>query len=103
MTASTVDRIESDTTAMTECSDCASPLDFSGRPAAADYIHRVEGERQDAEDLTTQILMALEPFAAMANRYGTENPDCTVVMTWQDKPVVTLGDLRRAKHFVDLY
>ena len=103
MSASTVDRIEADTTAMDACGECACPIDLSGRPAAANYIHRVETERQDAEDLTVQMLMALEPFAAMANRYGTEHPDCTVVMTWQDKPVVTLGDLRRAKHFVDLY
>lgn len=103
MTAPTVDRIESDKTAMGECRECACPLDISGRPAAADYIHRVERERQDAEDLSVELLMALEPFAAMANRYGTEHPDCTVVMTWQDKPVVTLGDLRRAKHYVDQY
>lgn len=103
MTVEAIDRVETDTTPMTTCDSCTGPVDMQGHARASAYIHRVEEERQQAEDLSVQMLVALEPFAAMANRYGKEHPDCTVVMTWQDKPVVTLGDLRRAKHYVDLY
>lgn len=96
-------RIDNDTTTMMECPSCCGPTDIYGRASATDYIHRVEHERQQAEDVLQFVLLALEPFAAMANRYGADHPDATTVLTWQDKPVVSLGDLRRAKQMVDQY
>lgn len=103
MATRVADRIDSDRTPMSTCDACSSPTDMSGRTTASAYIHRVENERAASDELTVQLLFAMEPFAAMANRYSAEHPDSTVVMTWQNQPVVTLGDLRRAKHYVDLY
>lgn len=103
MTTTVEDQIDSDTTPMDTCGSCGCPVDLQGRNAAARYIHQVESERQEVEDLVAQMLTALEPFAAMANRYPSEAPDSTPVLKWQDKPVVSLGDLRRAKTYVDAF
>lgn len=103
MVTRVADTIDSDKTPLGSCASCASPVDISGHTAASAYIRRIENERSEADDLIVKMLFVLEPFAAMANRYGSGHPDSTVVMTWQNQPVVTLGDLRRAKYYVDLY
>lgn len=103
MTAPSSTRIDNDTTPMAVCPSCEAPIDINGNPASIAYIHRVESERREAEEIIVQLLLALEPFAAMANRYEPGSQDSQAVLTWQEKPVVSLGDLRRAKALVDQY